>query len=70
MSRGFYLALRKNPALTIPEFLNDEETFYKVACAESSAFRFAKALSVDGSRRQTKRRNRRGKFRSPAPVCL
>ena len=25
-----YLALRKNPALTIPEFLKDEETFYKV----------------------------------------
>ena len=26
----FYLALRKNPALTIPEFLAGEETFYKV----------------------------------------
>ncbi len=25
-----YLALRKNPALTIPEFLSAEETFYKV----------------------------------------
>ena len=26
-----YLALRSNPGLTIPEFLNHEETFYKVA---------------------------------------
>src|SRR5436189_4781442 len=26
-----FLALRKNPALTIPEFVNDEEIFYKVA---------------------------------------
>jgi hypothetical protein len=34
----FYLALRKNPSLTIPEFLNDEETFYKVTLPKSSHF--------------------------------
>ncbi len=28
-----YLALRKNPSLTIPEFLKDEEIFYKVSLA-------------------------------------
>jgi murein DD-endopeptidase MepM/ murein hydrolase activator NlpD len=34
----FYLALRKNPGLTIPEFLNDEETFYKVTLPKSRHF--------------------------------
>jgi murein DD-endopeptidase MepM/ murein hydrolase activator NlpD len=34
----FYLALRKNPTLTIPEFLNDEETFYKVTLPKSRHF--------------------------------
>jgi Peptidase family M23 len=33
-----YLALRKNPALTIPEFLNDEETFYKVVVPKARHF--------------------------------
>jgi hypothetical protein len=33
-----YLALRKNPTLTIPEFLNDEETFYKVTLPKSLQF--------------------------------
>jgi murein DD-endopeptidase MepM/ murein hydrolase activator NlpD len=33
-----YLALRKNPALTIPEFLNGEETFYKVTLPKSRNF--------------------------------
>jgi Peptidase family M23 len=33
-----YLALRKNPSLTIPEFLNEEETFYKVTVPKSSHF--------------------------------
>jgi hypothetical protein len=33
-----YLALRKNPALTISEFLNDEETFYKVALPKARHF--------------------------------
>ena len=33
-----YLALRKNPSLTIPEFLNEEETFYKVTLPKSSHF--------------------------------
>jgi murein DD-endopeptidase MepM/ murein hydrolase activator NlpD len=33
-----YLALRKNPALTIPEFLNDEEIFYKITLPNSRHF--------------------------------
>jgi hypothetical protein len=33
-----YLALRKNPALTIPEFLGAEETFYKVAFPKARHF--------------------------------
>src|SRR5438445_10705874 len=33
-----YLALHKNPSLTIPEFLNDEEIFYKVTLPKSSHF--------------------------------
>jgi len=33
-----YLALRSNPALTIPEFLNHEETFYKVALPKTQHF--------------------------------
>src|SRR5215472_2187571 len=33
-----YLGLRKNPALTIPEFLNDEETFYKVTLPKTRHF--------------------------------
>ena len=33
-----YLALRKNPALTIPEFLKGEETFYKVTLPKSRHF--------------------------------
>jgi hypothetical protein len=33
-----YLALHKNPSLTIPEFLSDEETFYKVTLPKSSHF--------------------------------
>jgi murein DD-endopeptidase MepM/ murein hydrolase activator NlpD len=33
-----YLALRKSPTLTIPEFLNDEETFYKVTLPKSRHF--------------------------------
>jgi hypothetical protein len=34
----FYLALRKNPALTIPEFLAGEETFYKVILPKARHF--------------------------------
>jgi Peptidase family M23 len=34
----FYLKLRKNPALTISEFLNDEEAFYKVAVPKARQF--------------------------------
>jgi murein DD-endopeptidase MepM/ murein hydrolase activator NlpD len=33
-----YLALRKNPSLTIPEFLSREETFYKVILPKSRHF--------------------------------
>jgi murein DD-endopeptidase MepM/ murein hydrolase activator NlpD len=33
-----YLALRKNPALTIPEFLNNEEIFYKITLPNSRHF--------------------------------
>src|SRR5437879_1188805 len=33
-----YLALRSNPALTIPEFLNHEETFYKVTLPKARHF--------------------------------
>jgi len=36
-----YLALRKNPALTIPEFLKDEETFYKVTLPTARHFDLA-----------------------------
>jgi hypothetical protein len=33
-----YLALQKNPSLTIPEFLGGEETFYKVTLPKSRHF--------------------------------
>lgn len=38
-----YLALQKNPDLTIPEFLLSEETFYKVALPRSSHFELVHA---------------------------
>jgi hypothetical protein len=34
----FFLALRKNPALTIPEFLAAEETFYKITLPKAQHF--------------------------------
>jgi murein DD-endopeptidase MepM/ murein hydrolase activator NlpD len=37
-----YLALRKNPSLTIPQFLEDEEIFYKVVLPRSSHFELPK----------------------------
>ena len=37
-----YLALRKNPSLTIPEFLSNEETFYKVILPKSRHFELPK----------------------------
>jgi murein DD-endopeptidase MepM/ murein hydrolase activator NlpD len=37
-----YLALRKNPSLTIPEFLAQEETFYKITFPKSSHFELRK----------------------------
>ena len=38
-----YLALHKNHSLTIPQFLNDEETFYRVTLPKSSHFELPKA---------------------------
>ena len=37
----FYLELRKRPALTIPEFLSEEEVFYKVIAPKSRYFDLA-----------------------------
>src|SRR6266581_3486358 len=37
-----YLALRRNPSLTIPKFLQGEETFYKVSLPKSSHFELPK----------------------------
>ena len=37
-----YLALHKNPSLTMPEFFRDEETFYKVALPRSAHFELPK----------------------------
>ena len=34
----FFLALRKNPSLTVPQFLGGEETFYKVTLPKSPNF--------------------------------
>jgi murein DD-endopeptidase MepM/ murein hydrolase activator NlpD len=38
----FYLELHKRPGLTIPEFLSEEEVFYKVIVPESKYFDLAK----------------------------
>jgi len=40
-----YLALRKNPSLSIPEFLSDEETFYKVILPKSRHFELPRLYS-------------------------
>ena len=37
-----YLALRKNPSLTIPDFIAEEETFYKVTLPKSPYFELHK----------------------------
>jgi len=37
-----YLALRKNPSLTIPDFIAEEETFYKVTLPKSRHFELPK----------------------------
>lgn len=37
----FYLALRKNPGLTIPEFVSGEEAFYKVSLPKARHFDLA-----------------------------
>ncbi len=51
-----YLALHKNPSLTIPEFLGREETFYKVTVPKSRHFDLAKTLFVDAHYRGSKRK--------------
>lgn len=38
-----YLALQKNPALTLPQFIAQEETFYRVALPDSANFYLRKA---------------------------
>src|SRR5437667_981162 len=51
----FYLALRKNPSLTIPEFLGREETFYKVTVPKARHFELPKLDSwmlATGSRNE------------------
>jgi murein DD-endopeptidase MepM/ murein hydrolase activator NlpD len=40
-----YLALRKNPSLTLPEFFCDEETFYKVTLPRSAHFELPRLYS-------------------------
>src|SRR5881409_409265 len=40
-----YLALHKNPSLTIPEFLGREETFYKVTVPKARHFELPKLYS-------------------------
>ena len=50
-----YLALHKNPSLTIPEFLGREETFYKVMVPKSRHFelaRFYPWMLTTGSRNE------------------
>src|SRR5215471_15631938 len=50
-----YLALRKNPSLTIPEFLSHEETFYKVTVRKSRHFELPKLypwMLATGSRNE------------------
>ena len=50
-----FLALRKNPALTIPEFLSREEVFYKVSLPKSPHFELPKLypwMLVAGARNQ------------------
>jgi murein DD-endopeptidase MepM/ murein hydrolase activator NlpD len=50
-----YLALHKNPSLTIPEFLSREETFYKVTLPKSRHFELPKSypwMLAAGGRRE------------------
>ncbi len=50
-----YLALHKNPSLTIPEFLSREQTFYKVTIPKSRHFdlrKFYPWMLVTGSRNE------------------
>ena len=50
-----YLALHKNPSLTIPEFLGREETFYKVTVPKARYFELPKLYSwmlTTGSRNE------------------
>jgi murein DD-endopeptidase MepM/ murein hydrolase activator NlpD len=50
-----YLALHKNPSLTVPQFLNHEETFYKVTVPKSRHFALPKLypwMLTTGSRNE------------------
>ena len=49
-----YLALRKNPALTIPEFLAGEETFYKITLPKAQHFDLPTLYPLDACRWKTK----------------
>ena len=64
-----YLALRKNPSLTMPQFLEEEETFYKVTLPQSDALRAAHSLSLDGARPRQGAPGLHGKCRSIARAC-
>ena len=60
-----YLALQKRPALTIPEFLAEEETLYRVLVPGSRNFDLAEVLSLD-ARGKNRREDRQlgGLFQS------
>ena len=47
----FFLEREKRPDLSVPQFLAEEEVFYKVTVPEIRPFRFAEILSVDGEKR-------------------
>ena len=51
-----YLALHKNPSLTIPEFLGREETFYKVTVPKSRHFELARLYPWMLTTRESKRK--------------
>ena len=64
-----YLALQKRPSLTIPEFLAEEETLYRVLLPGSKNFDLAKVLSLDGRSGKREKRRRHGKSPSIAQAC-
>ena len=64
-----YLELRRNPSLTIPEFLDAEETFYKVTVPRSGYFRAAEIVIRGWSKATRTRKQFRGKSLSTGPGC-